>query len=274
MHQLAKLSDVLYSPATLRLRHLRLTILKTGVKLAHYEKGVITGHGKGRFPNKVGGGLVGLRREDNLSAVRTKVHDLVDCNVRNYGYEPVFLTFTFARNETNIKAAWKDWRRFIRLFKKHYGDPKYLAVVEFQNRGAVHFHCIFFNYSPELERMERCPHGKEACDWQKLGYCSLDKTARPIARLWGQGWVDVERVRSARNVAAYVTSYLDKSAGDARLRGIKFFATSKGLVRPEVLYDEEAEVYLSKAKEFDPGRTVRFVAESGNVYLTMFYKDV
>jgi len=93
--------------------------------------------------------------------------------------------------------------------------------MEFQKRGAVHFHCIFFNLHPDIEVSER-------------------KT-RFIANLWGHGFVDIERVRSARNVGAYVCKYLNKSADDERLRGKKFYSTTRNLFRPQTYTGEFAQ---------------------------------
>ena len=50
------------------------------------------------------------------------------------------LTLTYRENITNTKKAWHDFTKFIRLVRKHYPNFVYVAVPEFQKRGAVHFH--------------------------------------------------------------------------------------------------------------------------------------
>lgn len=153
------------------------------------------------------------RRRDNLNATRNTIRRLVNSNVRAYGYEPCFLTFTYRENQGDIDIAWSDWHEFMRKMRSYFGKLHALSVMEFQKRGAVHFHCIFFNLSPEVESRER--------------------SERLIAFMWGHGFVDIERVRSAKNVGAYVCKYLNKSADDERLKGKKFFSTTKGLLRPK-----------------------------------------
>lgn len=152
------------------------------------------------------------RRKDNLNSVRNSVRRLVNANVNRYGYNPCFLTFTYRENQSDVSLAWSDWHDFMRKMRGRFGTLHALSVMEFQKRGAVHFHCIFFNLSPEVERTER--------------------STRLIASLWGHGYVDIERVRSARNVGAYVCKYLNKSADDERLRGQKFYTTTRNLFRP------------------------------------------
>jgi len=131
------------------------------------------------------------------------------------------LTFTYADNMGDISQAWRDWHFFMRRMRARFGKLHTLAVMEFQKRGAVHFHCIFFNLAPEVEQNER--------------------VTREIANLWGNGFVDIERIRSAKNVGAYVCKYLNKSADDPRLIGKKFFSCSVGLKRPKLSTGEFAK---------------------------------
>jgi len=160
------------------------------------------------------------RRDDNLMEVRQKIRRLVDGNFEAHGYNPVFLTFTFHENITEVDKANFLFKKFIRKFSKVTSIRlKYLAVVEFQQRGAVHYHCIFFNLPLEYEKRER--------------------DSRFIADIWGHGFIDIERVRSALRVGPYVCKYLDKAVHDKRLRGRKAFFTSRGLLRPVVHRDEK-----------------------------------
>lgn len=180
------------------------------------------------------------RRDDNLRNVRTSIRRLVECNFQAYGYEPLFLTFTFRENIKDLAVANNYFHDFIRRFGNFLScRVRYLAVVEFQKRGAVHYHCIFFNIPLWVEEAERCPHGQERCDWQEIGACSYGKQYRNVAKLWKHGFVDIERIRSAKRVGAYVCKYLDKSVLDTRLVGQKAYFTSKGLLRSRVLRNEK-----------------------------------
>lgn len=160
------------------------------------------------------------RRADNLSRLRRTVHDLITTN-NTKDTIPVFLTFTYKDNQENVDQAWSQWRAFMLRFNKLVGKKlKYVNVIQFQKRGAVHFHALFFDLPLQMEKSER-------------------KT-RFIARCWGLGYVDVEKVRKARSVASYVVKYMYKDADDIRIAGRKAYTTSKGLLRPSYYYNQDA----------------------------------
>ena len=46
-----------------------------------------------------------------------------------------FLTLTYKENKLDLKEAWKDWKKFIRLVLKKYPELKYLVICERQKRG-------------------------------------------------------------------------------------------------------------------------------------------
>jgi len=151
--------------------------------------------------------------------VRQQIRRLVECNYQAFGYQPVFLTFTFRENITDLNIANAHFHDFIRRFNAKIGKKsRYLAIVEFQKRGAVHFHCIFFNLPLDIESRER--------------------DERFVADIWGLGFVDIERVRNAKAVAPYVCKYLNKGLHDKRLRGRKAYFTSRALLRPMQFRDE------------------------------------
>jgi hypothetical protein len=54
----------------------------------------------------------------------------------------MFTTLTFRENLHNIKEANYEFLKFIKRVKYKFGDFKYLAVIEFQDRGAIHYHMI------------------------------------------------------------------------------------------------------------------------------------
>jgi len=212
------ISSVLRNKAVLS--HHRLTLSQTEVEFWEYTRGFLE-HSREVPRHPRDENAKKPRRRDNMAKVRNTVRRLVNSNVTSYGFEAVFLTFTYRENQSDIDTAWSDWHAFMRRMKARYGNLKYLAVMEFQKRGAVHFHTIFFNLPPTVEKNER----KE----------------REVAALWSHGFVDIERIRSAKNVGAYVCKYLNKSADDERLIGKKFFTTSRGLLRPVVSTGEFAK---------------------------------
>ncbi|MGM9458151.1 rolling circle replication-associated protein, partial [Lacticaseibacillus rhamnosus] len=60
----------------------------------------------------------------------------------NFDAGSKFVTFTFAENVKDIDQANREWKKFVQRLRRRYGDFKYLSVIEFQKRGAVHYHMI------------------------------------------------------------------------------------------------------------------------------------
>lgn len=122
-----------------------------------------------------------------------------------------FLTLTYADNETNLTQARKDFDKFVKRVKTRYKDFQYLNVVEFQKRGAVHFHML--------------------CN---LPYVDVNE----FSKVWGHGFIKVNRIDNVDNVGAYITKYMTKENVDARLAGRKCYSMSKGLQEADTFTDE------------------------------------
>ena len=87
---------------------------------------------------------------------RNNVRRLLCCN---FSDKDKFFTLTFENNETDIQKCDKEFKKFIQRLKYTYKlkDFKYLAVIEFQERGAVHYHIICnLPYVPQKELQELC----------------------------------------------------------------------------------------------------------------------
>lgn len=158
------------------------------------------------------------RRSDNLYTARRKIQRLIHANAnqnnRRYGLR--FYTYTFEKNVTNLKEANLLWTEFSRKLRIRFRGIKYLGVVEFQKRGAVHYHVLYFNLP------------------FKRGI------KREIEQLWGNGFIYAKSIKAMgeiRNVGLYVSKYLQKEIMDIRLSGEKAYFTSKGLVKPQEYRD-------------------------------------
>ena len=124
-----------------------------------------------------------------------------------------FLTLTYADNVTDLNIARKDFDKFVKRVKTRYKDSQYVDVIEFQKRGAIHFHLL--------------------CN---LPYIDIDK----LAKIWGFGFVKINRIDNVDNVGAYVTKYMTKDNMDERLIGRKSYSMSKGLKEPQTITDDNA----------------------------------
>lgn len=131
-------------------------------------------------------------------------------------FKPIFFTLTFGENITDLQSANRQFRNFIqRLNYNIYGEKKavlkYLVVPEFQERGAVHYHAVFFNL-PYLENI-------------------YDQ----VLDIWGNGFTFVETIKDLHHLTAYVTKYITKNNKDERLSAEKSYFCSKGLYKPLVI---------------------------------------
>lgn len=137
---------------------------------------------------------------------RDTIRRLACCNFDNK-YDK-FLTLTFADNKTDVKECNVLFKAFIRKLReiKHISDLKYLAVIEFQQRGAVHYHVLLnIPYIPQEE----------------------------LQKLWGNGFVFINAIIHVDNIGAYIVKYMTKDNKDVRLRGQKAYLTSHNLKHPE-----------------------------------------
>lgn len=158
--------------------------------------------------------------ERSAARARKMVRRLINSNVERYYDEegrkimPKFLTLTFADNITDLEYANAEFMKFTKRFNYHVTGQKkavlkYVAVVEFQKRGAVHYHVIYFN----------------------LPYTPNDE----IREIWGHGFVKINAIEHVTNVGAYVCKYMGKTFEDEKARHDKhrkrYFA-SRGLYKP------------------------------------------
>lgn len=62
----------------------------------------------------------------------------------NFSNMDKFITFTFKENLQDLKQANLIFKNFIKRLKYYLNDfeIKYLAVIEFQSRGAIHYHTL------------------------------------------------------------------------------------------------------------------------------------
>lgn len=183
------------------------------VEVYEYEYGYLQGFTKSpKGLNFDCEGSDGDSRERSLQRARSTLRRLINANA---GHFDKFVTLTFAENEMDLDFCNYEFNKFIKRLKYQLKrDLKYVAVVEFQKRGAVHYHLL--------------------CN---LGYVS-NKVLREI---WGHGFVKINRIKDVSNLGAYVCKYMQKDFADKRLEGRKCFFGSKGLNRPvEITAEKEA----------------------------------
>lgn len=189
----------------------------------------------------------GSRSSFSLNRTRNTVRRLVSANFTN---QSTFITLTFAENVQDIAEANRKFRLFIRRLRKYLREQgdyavdnfKYLTVIEFQKRGAVHYHMI----------------------------CTIPYIPQKIMRsCWIYGFFKVNKTRHVENIGAYVAKYLYKDSSDMRLRGEKAYFTSKNLVRPYEVTDTVAVTAIANEH-----RSGKYSLVKKNIYKNEFIGKV
>ncbi len=164
--------------------------------------------------------------QSSLSRTRNNLIRLINANARmwfdNSGemIKPQFLTYTIHENIKSVYEANPLFTNYIKRLNYHSFNTKesvvrYVVVPEFQDRGAVHYHAVFFNLPMINSRRE-----------YKTG---------EFAAVWEHGFIKKKNITEIPNVGIYMTKYMTKDAMDKRLVGRKKYFSSRGLYKPEII---------------------------------------
>jgi len=165
-----------------------------------------------------------INRAITLSRAQKNIRRIVNMN---WGVNSLFLTFTFAENYSDVAGGAKLWDGFMKRLQRRYGKQNFLAVVEFQKRGALHYHAVFFDlgkvFNPSKVSDMTFRHSVES----ELGI------------IWRHGFVDVSSRNGINNVGAYLCKYMTKDNADERLLGHRGWFSSHGLPKSKEVYNED-----------------------------------
>ncbi|HGD0575772.1 TPA: hypothetical protein ACG7AG_002668 [Clostridium perfringens] len=193
------------------------------VEIKHYEKSLVynfestQSNSLGKKKNH------SEKRSDSVNRAKHKLRQLINTNVTK---NSKFVTLTFAENIKDVKQAKIIFKNFIKRFNyylslKNQKQLKYVYVVEFQdenNRGAVHFHVIFFN----------------------LNFIK----SNILEKIWDNGFVKINLIKHVDNVGAYVVKYMNKGVSDERLTNSDLYGRSRGNLREPLVIKDRFQVLL------------------------------
>ena len=159
------------------------------------------------------------------------------------------LTFTYRENMTDRAKAARDWKEFVRLYRKRFPDWQYVATIEEQERGALHFH-VAVSGKQNIKWLLRSwliaigQSTEEVDSWyvhgKKLGDKSFGAVnVEPPKKRWNSGgnkW-------HSNKLAGYLTKYLGKEFEVAEKNAKKYWH-SKNISQPVI------ERYWLRAKTF------------------------
>lgn len=161
---------------------------------------------------------------------RNQIRRLINAN---FDENSLFVTLTYKKNMTDIQSSNENLKKFVQKMKRRQKDFQYVAVIEFQKRGAIHYHMLC-NYK---------------CEWDSLE--QLQSHERTLGDVWGHGFVDIGYKKSD-NAGAYLIKYMTKDNDDERLKGQKRYFFSRSLKQPKELVGWEALQIIEECKETFP----------------------
>lgn len=192
--------------------HRRLIQSGKVLEIYEYEKSVLKGCSTKRKGRASACMTSKEQKIENRKKTATRARKTVRTYVNANPHLKKFLTLTFAKNVTDLNYANKEFDKFCKRVKYSYEDFQYIKVVEFQERGAIHFHVL--------------------CN---LPYVDVNR----LAENWGHGFIKLNKIDNIDDVGAYVTKYMTKESVDKRLSERKCYSMSKGLNKPKE-YTSEA----------------------------------
>jgi hypothetical protein len=132
-------------------------------------------------------------KEDcNIYRAKSRIRELALCNDWDY-----FVTLTLDKEKMNrydLDEYFKQLTKWIKGYNKKYNVKlKYLLIPEQCKDGAWHMHGLMQGLAKE----SLIPHNKN-------GYLDLPSYQEKF------GWISLERVKSKKRIASYITKYLSK----------------------------------------------------------------
>lgn len=132
-----------------------------------------------------------------------------------------FLTLTFRGEMTEVNIANHLFNLFIQRMKDRYPEFQYFAVIEFQERGVIHYHLL----------------------------CNLRYVkSKELEKIWGQGFIKIKRKREADRLREYLSKYLWKDMRDERLFHKKKYFRSQDLQRSTEIVNEESKFFMKNCE--------------------------
>lgn len=127
---------------------------------------------------------------------KDKLRRLIIGNIYHHEERPKFLTLTFKENVQHLDYANAQFKLFIKRLTYKLGyQIRYVAVPEFQDRGAVHYHVILFNM-PYIQGID-------------------------IENIWGNGIINIREINAGNKSFKYIIKYVSATYTDERFKNKK-----------------------------------------------------
>ena len=164
------------------------------------------------------------KRKQTLYIARNNIIRLISANEDELR---TFITLTYKENMQDIKQSRKDLDIFFKRLRRKYKDLKYIWVMEYQFRGAIHFHLLT---NIPIKIITAKPKEKKSMEQKQYENEFRDK-------FWQHGFIDLRNIgeeNDIRNVGKYIACYLVQDILDLDLQGNRVYGYSKNLNKPMV----------------------------------------
>lgn len=140
-------------------------------------------------PHEQRGGRRGVVREFSRASRRR----LFQKFARLTPSRATFITLTYPDNYPEVRDAKANLRAFLERIRRAYPESSGIWRLEFQKRGAPHFHIIFYN-------LKYIPFAVLRDAWKEIVGVSPDETL----------FINVRLIQSRKQVYSYVSKYVAK----------------------------------------------------------------
>lgn len=173
--------------------------------------------------------------DESLSRTRRIVRDLLFSN-----YFDLFCTFTFNQEKVdrfNYKECQQKITKFFDNYKQRYSPNfKYVLVPEFHKNGAIHFHGMVRGIRKEDLDVPEYIFKRN----RLTGELFLGLNIRKYVhwKSYKLGFFSCSRIKNHTACALYVSKYITKDLMQLP-KGVRAVMASKGLLRPDLAFDED-----------------------------------
>ena len=202
-------------------------------------------------------------RSENLYGIKISTHELRDLINFNFsgGKNELWITLTFGKNKVyNPKELYPIFTNFIKRFRYHFSGLviDYIYIPEPHEKGDWHIH-LLLKANKEL-------------------YIKNSE----LNKIWGYGFVKVNRLKDIDNIGAYVSAYLtnikegEETKKGARLHlypsGHQLYRYSKGIKKPSSVYGSYSDA-KKEVGSHKPTYKTTFKISSDDGFSNIIHKE-
>lgn len=166
------------------------------------------------------------KQRDNVSRATRRASQRLRWLVKALGADHL-LTLTYRECVIDRERLKNDWQAFVRLVKAKYPEWSFVAVVEEQERGALHIHAAVVGRQ-DVKYLRRCWYKALGSSPEASG---ADTPGQIDVRAPSKRWGGKTYKWDSDKLAGYLTKYMRKAFADSEKNSKRYWAT-KGIDVP------------------------------------------